>query len=615
MTFALGAALLDALPDAVVALDADGRVIWWNETAHAIFGYSREQAIGQLLGDLIVPLDRMEQEARALQEAAAGKPMVYESVRRRIDGALLHISICTRAVFDGEGRLEYLLSSEKDVTRLKVARNANLLQSRFGDLLESTPDAIVIVDLSARIVLVNSHTERLFGYDRCELIGQTVEALVPERHRAGQLANRSLSLAHAGRPSTLAGAELHGLRKQGAEFPIEITSCPLQTEEGTMVMNAVRDITERKKAERKFRDLLESAPDAIVIVDSSGNIVIVNSQTETLFGYRRDELLGQPIETLIPERARAKHAQLRTDYFVGPKVRAMGLDLELYGRRKDGGEFPVEVSLSPLDTGEGQLVSSAIRDVTDRKKSEQKLREANRMKSEFLANMSHELRTPLNGIIGFSEFLYDEKPGPLNAKQKEYLNDILNSGRHLLQLINDVLDLSKVEAGRMDLFPEVFCLATVVDEACSALSPLAAAKQIQVRMIGFVAHEHVELDKQKLKQVLFNLLSNAVKFTPARGCVDVVKVSREDGLLQLEVRDDGVGIAPGEIGKLFVEFQQVDSSISRRHGGTGLGLALVKRIVELQRGTVGVASEPERGSTFTIVLPAELRATFPRGAS
>jgi protein-histidine pros-kinase len=613
MTFELGTSLLDSLPDAVAALAPDGRVLWWNATAADMFGYACDEATGRTIFDLIVPPDGVDEERQALDSAAAGAQVVYESVRRRRDGVLMHVSICTRRARGSDGAATYLLTSQKDVTRLKVARNAKLLDSRFGDLVESMPDAMVIVDVSARIVLVNAHAERLFGYQRNELIGHTVEVLVPERDRAGRLADRNLALAHAGGPSVHDGAQLHGLRKDGAEFPIEITSCPLQTEEGPMVMNALRDLTARRKAEQKFRDLLESAPDAMVIADAKGIIVLVNTQAESLFGYKRDELLGKGIEILVPARSRAAHVGFRDRYFEHPRPRAMGVGLDLHGRRKDGTEFPVEVSLSPLDTEDGPLISSAIRDVTERRKVEQRLQAANRTKSEFLANMSHELRTPLNGIIGFSEFLHDERPGPLNGKQKEYLNDILMSGRHLLQLINDILDLSKVEAGRMEFFPERFDVAEVVEEARVALSPQAEAAGIRIDTVSSAQHAPVELDRQKLKQVLLNLLSNAVKFTPAGGRVEVGHGIAADGMLELWVEDSGIGIQPEDLGKLFVEFQQLDSGTSRRYGGTGLGLALVKRIVELQGGRIAVRSEPGRGSVFTVRLPSEsAKADAPR---
>jgi len=242
-------------------------------------------------------------------------------------------------------------------------------------------------------------------------------------------------------------------------------------------------------------------------------------------------------------------------------------------------------------------------EIAERKRYEQSLQKANRMKSEFLANMSHELRTPLNSIIGFSEFLVDEKPGPLNAKQREYLNDILNSGRHLLLLIDDVLDLSKVEAGKMELFPETFSLHKAIDEVCSIIMPLAKKKRLVIKKQISLAIQVVRLDQQKFKQVLYNLLSNAVKFTPDGGRVEIVVDPQTRDRFQVQVIDTGIGIKPEDFERLFMEFQQLDSSASRRYEGTGLGLALTKRIVEIQRGEISVTSEYGKGSTFLVSLP------------
>jgi protein-histidine pros-kinase len=229
--------------------------------------------------------------------------------------------------------------------------------------------------------------------------------------------------------------------------------------------------------------------------------------------------------------------------------------------------------LSPLDTEDGILVSGAIRNITERKRLEERMLEANRLKSEFLANMSHELRTPLNGIIGFSELLVDEKPGPLNAKQKEFLDDILNSGRHLLQLINDVLDLSKVEAGHMHLAPENMDPAKAIAEVCAVVAPLARKKHVTIRQQVSPMLGQSTLDPQRFKQVLYNLLSNAVKFSNEGGDVEIDAEAPAPGQLRVKVADHGIGISKEDVAKLFVEFQQLDSSAARRHEGTGLGLA------------------------------------------
>ena len=380
--------------------------------------------------------------------------------------------------------------------------------------------------------------------------------------------------------------------------------------------------------DQRFRQLLDAAPDAILQVDEEGRIVLLNRVTETMFGYSRDELLGQPVEVLIPEQLRKAHGSHRTRYRTQPATRAMGSGLALEGLRKDGSRFPVEISLSPASSEEGFHVTAIIRDTTERKladdrfraaqeKYTQKLAETNRelelrsreveradrLKSEFLASMSHELRTPLHTIIGFSELLGEELEGPLNEKQKRFVQHIHNDSMHLLELINDILDLSKIEAGRLELRPEPFDLTAVVAESVLSVRTLADAKMLAIETALNVPVA-LDADRLRVKQVLVNLLSNAVKFTPDGGQVRI-EARIQDGLVTIAVSDTGVGIPIEEHQSIFDKFHQVGATAKGVREGTGLGLAITKRLVEEHGGSIRVESEPNRGSRFTFTIPLQ----------
>ena len=355
-------------------------------------------------------------------------------------------------------------------------------------------------------------------------------------------------------------------------------------------------------SDQSLHELLQAMPDAIVMVNGEGIIVHANGQAETMFGWPPGGLIGQPVDSLLPERYRGGHAKHRRGFFSQPRARGMGAGGELFGRRRDGDEFPVEISLSPVGTSAGPMVLSAIRDATARKQVEASLLQASRLKSQFLANMSHELRTPLNGIIGFSELLVDGKAGALSERQRGFLQDILNSGRHLLDLVNDLLDISKIEAGRMELHEERFRLPEVIDEACATLAPAMADRRQVLRRELDAAVEWVYLDRQKFKQILLNLASNAVKFTPDEGEIAIRAALAVDGRLRFEVCDTGIGISEADRERLFIEFERLLPARGQ-HQGTGLGLALTRRLVELQGGQIEVRSTPGRGSVFSVYLP------------
>ena len=601
-------------PDAVLAISSTAEVLNWNPAAETIFGYSEREALGRSVFDLIVPHDRAEEELRFQAEALRRGVVVYEAVRRRKDGTLVHISISTKAVNDAQGQFAYFLSNKKDVTHLKVLRDAKLVEARFHDLLESTPDAIVMVNVTGRIVLVNSQAEKLFGHDRTELLGQPIEVLLPKRFRAAHVGHRSDFLEQPRTRTMGAGLELYGLRKGGAEFPVEISLSPIATEEGTMVMSAIRDITDRKKADQKFKDLLESAPDAMVIVNRDGTMVLVNSQAVKLFGWSREELLGEKIEILVPARFRHQHPGHRGGFFTQPRARSMGAGLDLFGQRKDGTEFPVEISLSPLETEDGLFVSSAIRDVTERKRFEQTLHDKNReletaalVKDRFFASMSHELRTPLNSIIGFTGTLRMQLPGPLNEEQDKQLRIVQTSARHLLSLINDLLDLAKLGANKFDPSREAEDCQALLEEVAAALRPEAENKGLEFTLRLAARPVVLQTDRRAVSQIAINLLGNAIKFTErGRVCLQLeCGPGGEGDAVRISVEDTGPGIPEADQGRLFEAFSRVEAADRRRFEGTGLGLHLSRKLAQELGGDITLRSVPGQGSMFTLHLPLE----------
>jgi PAS domain S-box-containing protein len=579
----------------VLLVDEKGIIRSWSAEAEQSRGYKAKEIIGQHFRKLYTLEDQAAGlPEKLIQEAIENGTAIHEGWRVKKDGEK----------FWGKAEVTALLDQNNKVTGfLKVTRTPHeerRSEERFRLVVEAAPNAIVLVNSKGLITLVNSQTEKLFGYTRNELLEQPVEILIPARFVRGHPHNRASFFSQPETRSMGIGRDLFAMRKDGTEFPVEIGLNPLDTPEGMLVLASIIDITERKKAEERFRLVVESAPNAMVLVSHEGKITLVNSETEKLFGYTRQFLIGKGIELLIPARFHGKHPGYRKAFFAEPQTRSMGAGRDLYAVRNDGSEFPVEIGLNPIESAEGHMVLASVIDITARKKQE-----ANRLKSEFLANMSHELRTPMNAILGFSELLIDKKVGPLNDKQSEYLQDIHMSGSHLLQLINNVLDLAKIESGKVSLRIESFGLQAIVEGVVSALRPLADKKALDISVELLPELNTVSLDKSRFKQILYNLISNAVKFNRPNGTIRIESSLLHENVFALRVTDTGIGIAPQNLKKLFIPFEQVDSGTARQHEGSGLGLALTKEIIELHHGRIQVESTEGKGTTIIVNLPVE----------
>ena len=499
----------------------------------------------------------------------------------------------------------------------------------LASVVSSADDAIVCNDRDGRITYWNAAAERLLGYAAADVIGRDISMLFPPEGQREEAA--ALVQIVSGERAVDSDRTL--VRKDGRRTEMWVTMSPIRDASGTIIGTSkiCRDLGSRKQtriAALHLAALVQSADDAIISKDLNGIVQSWNTAAERLFGYTAAEMIGRSITRIIPRE------RLDEETYVLSRIRA-GLSVEHFEtvrQTKDGTLIDISLTVSPIRDAHGRIIgaSKIARDIREHKRlreerrvaaeneevarrelveaQNRRIQEAARLKSEFVANMSHELRTPLNSIVGFTELIADARFGPLPDRYKEFAQLMHGSAQHLLQLINDILDLAKVESGKIDFQPTHVELSMVVKEATAVVTGLAAKRKVRMSVEVDPALGRVNLDPMRLKQVLYNYLSNAIKFTPEGGRVTLRVRPEEGDRFRIEVEDTGIGIKPEDEHRLFIEFQQLDASTAKKFPGSGLGLALTKRLVEAQGGTVGVRSVPGSGSTFFATLPQNVTA-------
>jgi PAS domain S-box-containing protein len=630
--------IINTALDAVITMNAEGLITNWNSEAERTFGWSSQEALGRRLSEIIVPLRFREERERALQrflDTGEGKmlPQRTETTALHRGGHEFPVEMVTSPVkFGGQ----WIFSSFiRDITARKRAEEASREKDeQLRLLVDGVKDcAIFMLDPEGRVASWNQGAERIKGYSAHEIVGHHFSCFYPPEDLQNRKPERELQTAIADGHYKEEGWRI---RKDGSQFWAHVVITALRDETGKLrgFSKITRDVTEQRRAQ----ELLRESEQRLTLASTSGEVGVWDLdliadqawrslQHDRIFGY--ESLLpkwGKEVffNHVVPEDRELVQQGFEEAFRTGHlefECRIIRVDQAVHWISAKG-----EVSRN--EQGQPIRMMGVVTDVTERKRAEaekgkfmdrlaasnQELELRNRevervtkMKSKFLASMSHELRTPLNAIVGFSDLLAEQTTGQLNDKQKRFVNHIKQGSAHLLQLINDILDLSKIEAGQLELRCEDFQIKDALPEVLSIIRPLAMAKNIQIKQ-SMETDQHVCADRVRFKQILYNLLSNAVKFTPKAGRIDID--CREDGnSVCISVADTGVGIRAEDQGVIFEEFRQVEGPAGTTQEGTGLGLAITKRLVEQQGGRISLESEFGKGSRFTFTLPAGSRGS------
>ena len=594
----LFSAALESSDDAVLIHDLDGKILAWNPAAERLYGYSADEALGRKT-DFIIPPDHAGESETILRKVRGGENLThFETVRVSKAGRRIDVSLSISPVRAPTGEIIGASKIARDITDRRSD------EEKFRLAVEASPSGVVMTDAQGHIVFVNAETERLFGYGRDELLGKSVDVLVPDRFKGGHPGHRGAFVADPKSRIMGAGRDLFGLHKDGSEFPVEVGLNPIRTREGLLVLSVIIDITERKLAEEKFRLAVEACPSGIVMADAEGRIVLINAETERLFGYDRQELIGQPVDVLVPPRFQEAHPGLRAGFVAHPGARTMGAGRDLYGLRKDGSEFPVEVGLNPIRTPEGLMILSVIIDIGARKQAEaaitsytEDLKRSNAELEQFAYVAAHDLQEPLRMVASYTELLAERYKGRLDERADKYIHYAVDGAKRMKQLISDLLVYSRVGTQGKPLVPvqSGLVLNSVLQRLRATIMEVGAD-------VSCGSLPTVNADEVQFGQLLQNLIANAVKFRSQESPRIAVEAKRRDGEWVFSVSDNGIGIDPQYAERIFQMFQRLHER--GRYEGSGIGLAIAKKIVERHGGRIWFTSQPGEGTSFYFTMPA-----------
>jgi PAS domain S-box-containing protein len=618
------AAFISSAEDAIITKNLDGIVTSWNSGAERMFGYTSNDMVGKSIS-ILIPADQPDEEPQILERLRRGERIEhYETQRICKDGRMIDVSLTVSPVRDRLGRLIGASKIVRDISERKRLVKAERDQLFLASIVSSAEDAIISKDLQGMVTSWNEAAEKIFGYSADEMIGQSILKIIPPN----QFDEETQILQSIRRGKAIEHYESERVRKDGRIIQVSLAISPIKDLMGRIIgaSKIARDISERKRwqtaenAQSFLGALVESAEDAIISKSLDGIVTSWNPAAERLYGYSAQEMIGKPISILIPVDHPDEEPKILERIRQGRRI----AHYETKRVRKDGSIIDVLLTVSPIKDSLGQIIgaSKIARDISESKQIEIREREilrqtqdarrqaeqareqaeqASKAKEEFLATISHELRTPLSSILGWTHMLLTGQLNP-EAQQKAF-STIDRNARSQAQLIEDLLDISRILSGKMRVDFRAVDMTAVISAAVEAVRPTAEAKEIGIDSILSSGAGPIVGDSERLQQVVWNLLSNAIKFTPRGGRVQV-ELRRVESQVELRIIDNGIGIEPLFLPYVFDRFSQADSSITRSRGGLGMGLAIVKSLVELHGGVVSVFSPGKgQGSVFTVKLP------------